>query len=272
MKNIKKGNAILTDLFVIAGLAILFAGIFIIGGKNKLFSKTVVAKAVFDDVNGLAIGNNVWYAGVKIGVVKKVGFINKGVEVSFSIEEEARKRIHTDTKVKLGSDGLIGNKIIVLYGGTPSSPHISAGATLLVANGISTEAIMATLQDNNSNLLQITNDFKAIGKGLANGNGTIGKLLTDESIFNILQSTMFRLNNAGTNAELLTSNLSEFTRKLNSEGSLANELVTDTVIISLLKSTVQESQHRGMEQYDGNRHSTFLYGGAHCSAINERKS
>lgn len=92
MKNTKKVNAILTGIFIIAGIAILFAGVFIIGNKNRSFTKTILVKAIFDDVNGLAKGNNVWYSGVTIGVVKKILFIDNGVEVSFSIEEQAKRK------------------------------------------------------------------------------------------------------------------------------------------------------------------------------------
>jgi phospholipid/cholesterol/gamma-HCH transport system substrate-binding protein len=71
--------------------------------------------------------------------LKKVSFVENGVAVNFTIEEDVQKKIRKDTKVKLGSDGLIGNKIIVLYGGTPASPEIESGNTLQVENGVGTE-------------------------------------------------------------------------------------------------------------------------------------
>src|SRR3982751_1938276 len=148
MRESKGLKNILTGIFVLAGIAILFVGVFIIGGKDKSFKKSVMANAVFSDVNGLGKGSNVWYSGVKIGTVKKVSFVDNGVEVNFSIEEEVLQKIRKDTKVKLGSDGLIGNKIIVLYGGTPASPEIESGNTLQVENGVGTEEMMATLQGN----------------------------------------------------------------------------------------------------------------------------
>ncbi len=239
MKNSKAKNAILTGIFILAGIAILLAGVFIIGGKDKTFRKTVQANAIFDDVNGLAKGNNVWYAGVKIGIVKQVKFIEHGVEVTFSIEEDVRSKIRRDTKVKLATDGLIGNKILVLYGGTETSPEIESGDILKVENGLSTDAMMATLQENNKNLLQITSDFKDISKGIAAGNGTIGKLLKDETISNSLQSTMATLNRAGANAQTVTANFSALTAKLNGPG-LLNDLATDTTIINSLQSTVAQ--------------------------------
>ncbi len=240
MRNIKGINAVLTGIFVIVGIGILLAGVFIIGGKDKSFKKTMIANAVFADVNGLAKGSNVWYAGVKIGVVKKVSFIEHGVLVSFSIEEDVQQKIRKDTKVKLSTDGLIGNKILVLYGGSDTSPEIETGHTLLVENGIGTEEMMATLHGNNKNLLEITNNLKAVSKALAEGKGTIGKLLTDQTISNSLQTAMVSLNRAGNNAQVLTSNLSEFSKKLNNKGYLLNDIATDTTIVASLKSTVAQ--------------------------------
>jgi phospholipid/cholesterol/gamma-HCH transport system substrate-binding protein len=240
MRNLKGINAVLTGIFVIAGIGILLAGVFIIGGKDKSFKKTVVANAVFADVNGLAKGSNVWYAGVKIGVVKKVSFVEHGVQVSFSIEEDVQQKIRRDTKVKLSTDGLIGNKILVLYGGSDASPEIESGNTLVVESGIGTEEMMATLQGNNKNLLQITNDLKVVSKALAEGKGTIGKLLNDPTISNSLQTAMGSLNRAGNNAQVLTSNLSEFSKKLNNKGYLLNDLATDTTIIASLKQTAAQ--------------------------------
>ncbi|MFT3678851.1 MAG: MlaD family protein [Ferruginibacter sp.] len=240
MRNLKGLNALLTGLFVLVGIAILLVGVFIIGGKDKAFKKSVLANAVFTDVNGLAKGSNVWYAGVKIGVVKKVSFVDAGVLVTFSIEEDVRQKIRMDTKVKLGTDGLIGNKIIVLYGGTPASPELESGNTLHVENGIGTDEVLATLQGNNKNLLETTANLKLVSKALVEGKGTIGKLLNDPSISNSLQASMLSLNRAGNNAEALTANLSDFSKKVNSKGHFLNDVATDTTIMVSLKQTTAQ--------------------------------
>jgi phospholipid/cholesterol/gamma-HCH transport system substrate-binding protein len=240
MRNSRGISTLLTGIFVIAGIVILLIGIFIIGGKDKSFEKSVIVNAVFSDVNGLAKGSNVWYSGVKIGIVKKVSFVEHGVAVSFSIDEDVQQKIRKDTKVKLGTDGLIGNKIVVLYGGTEAAPEVESGNTLPVENGVGTEEMMATLQGNNKNLLQITNDLKAVTRALAEGKGTIGQLLNDRTVANSLQATMASLNRAGKNAQAFTANLSEFSGKLNNEGYFLNDLATDTSIMASLKHTAQQ--------------------------------
>ena len=240
MRTSKKEGAILTGLFVLAGLTILIAGILVLGGKNQAFSKTILLKAVFEDVNGLAKGNNVWYAGVKIGTVKQVAFTGNKVEVTFSVDESVKHLIHQDTKAKLSTDGLIGNKIILLYGGSPAVPAVTAGANLSVENVLSPEVVMNTLQDNNKNFLEITNNFKTITKGLVEGKGTVGKLLTDSSLVTSLQATMQTLNKASVNTEKITSNLAAFSGNLNRPGTLTNNLLTDTTMGASLRATIAQ--------------------------------
>lgn len=102
---------------------------------------------------------------------------------------------------------------------------------------------MNTLQANNKNLLDITNDFKAVSERLASGQGTIGKLLNDESIANSLEVTLATLKRTMGQTEELTNNISDYTAKLQQKGSLSNDLVTDTVIFSRLRSSVAQIEN-----------------------------
>src|SRR5665647_2687801 len=118
---------------------------------------------VFEDVSGLKEGNNVWYSGVKIGTVNNMNFFGKSqVEVSLNIATKAQKYIRKDAKVKISTDGIIGNKIIVIYGGTDDFAQVEEGDTLAVERTFTSEDMINTLQDNNENLLTITSNIKII--------------------------------------------------------------------------------------------------------------
>ena len=95
-----------------------------------------------------------------------------------------------------------------------------------------------TLQENNKNVLAITNDFKVISKNLSQGNGTVGKLLNDDAIYNHLDAATVSLQNASAKAQQLIASLSTFSAGLNKKGTLANQLTTDTIVFNSLKSTV----------------------------------
>ena len=234
-------RSVIVGVFITLGIILFLVGIFTLGGQQKTFVKSINLTAVFNDVSGLQQGNNVWFSGVKIGTVKKISFFgNSQVKVLMHIDRKAEEFIRKDAKAKIGSDGLIGNKIIVIYGGTQSVAAIDNDDTLDVQNALSTDDIMATLQKNNQNLVDITTDFKLVSKRLAEGQGTMGALLTDQTLFKSLQSTVANLQTAARNSEKLTSGISAYTSQLQSPGSLANGLIHDTVIMSTLQSAVSE--------------------------------
>jgi phospholipid/cholesterol/gamma-HCH transport system substrate-binding protein len=246
-------RAVTVGIFVVLGLVFLIAGILVIGNIHQTFSKKLRVTTLFDDVNGLQKGSNIWFSGVKIGTVKQVDFYGASqVKVIMNIDREAQQYIRKDAKVKISTDGLIGNKIIVIYGGTAKTSFVTEDDTLNVEKTFSTEDMINTLQENNVNLLSITTDFKAISKKIASGEGTIGKLLNDDAVFKNIEATTASLKNASDKAQQLMTSLSTFTSKLNQKGTLANDLVTDTVMVASLRSTVKE-----LNQVAGNA-STFI--------------
>lgn len=225
-------RAIAVGFFIIIGLLFLLGGVLTIGNLHSTFQKKMTISTVFGEVNGLASGNNIWFSGVKIGTVKKTEFYGKSqVKVIMNINSESKQYIRKDAKVKVSTDGLIGNKILVIYGGTFSVPAVEEGDTLSNETMLSTEDIMNTFQQNNLNILKLT-------KKMANGEGTIGKLLTTDSIYNSIAATTHSLHIASANTQLLIASLSNFSEKLNKKGTLANSLVTDTIVFNSLKSTV----------------------------------
>jgi phospholipid/cholesterol/gamma-HCH transport system substrate-binding protein len=229
---------------VFVGIAILIITILTLGSQRKTFEKSITVKSFFNNVNGLQKGNNIWFAGVKVGIIKSVSLLQNGtVEVEMSIDDQSVKYIPKDAKARLSTDGLIGNKIIEIYGGTPQSATIAPGDELAAEKLLSTDEMMNTLSKNNDNLFAITTDFKTISKRLADGKGTIGKLLTDETMIDQLNATTLILKRASGNLEKLTSNVSAYAAKLNDKGTLANDLVTDTIIFSKLRSTINQLQN-----------------------------
>jgi phospholipid/cholesterol/gamma-HCH transport system substrate-binding protein len=243
MKTTNNKKAVTVGIFVFLGLVIFIIGILTLGGQKNTFEKKITVRAIFDDVGGLQTGNNVWFSGVKIGTVKKMTFHGGSqVEVLMSIEEKAKQYIRKNAKAKISSEGFIGNKLVMIYGGTMQSQPIENNDALGVEKALSTDEMLATLQENNKNLLDITGNFKLISKRIIDGEGTLGKLISDEALMNNLQATMTGLKQASLNAQQLTNNISDYAAKLQSKGSLTNDLVTDTVIFSRLRSAVTQLQ------------------------------
>jgi len=243
MKSTSNRRAAIVGIFILLGLAIFIVTILTLGSQKKTFESSITVKSFFDDVNGLQKGNNIWFSGVKVGTVKKVTLTGKGkVEVDMNIESHSRQFIRKDAKAKISTDGLIGNKIIEIYGGTLNAGEIESGDLLGNTKLLSTDAMMNTLSKNNDNLFEITNDFKVISNRLVAGEGSVGKLLSNDSVANEINATTLILKKAAENLEKLAYNVSAYTAKLSTKGSLANDLITDTVVFNRLRATVSQLQ------------------------------
>src|SRR5438552_1586174 len=251
MKAVQNKRAIIVGIFIFLGVVIFMGGVLVLGGERKTFEKTITLNAVFNDVGGLQKGNNIWFSGVKIGTVKKLKIVSHSrVEVEMRLEQQSENFIYKDAKAKIGSDGLIGNRVIIIYGGTPGVHPIHSGDTLQTDVPLNSAEMMNTLQESNKNLSAITSDFKLVSRRLAEGDGSVGKLLTNDSLAIQLQATAATLQMASSNIQLLTSNLADFTAKLQTKGSLTNDLVNDTIFFSRLKAAsvqIQEASQNAKE-------------------------
>lgn len=244
----KNKQAITVGFFIILGTAILLVGIFTLGGQKKTFSPSLHVSAIFNNVNGLQKGNNVWFSGVKIGTVRSIDFVGSSqVKVTINIDRNAREYIRKDARAKITAEGLIGNKLVVLYGGTQQAGPIEGGETLLVEEAMNPEEVLTTLQANNKNLVAITSDFKTLSRRLVEGEGSVGALLSDKTLYNDLQSTMAALRKtvgnlqlAARNSQQLTRSIADYTDNLQQPGTLAGDLITDTVVMTNLRTSVEQ--------------------------------
>ncbi|MBO9637800.1 MAG: MCE family protein [Siphonobacter aquaeclarae] len=234
-------RSVQVGIFIFLGIVIFIVGVLFLGGQQKRFIKSIEVAAVFDDVGGLKVGNNVWFSGVKIGTVRAIHFYGKSqVEVSMNIEKEAQQYIHKDAEAAISSEGFIGNKIVVIGGGSPQIATVEDGDILRAKTVLGTDQIMETLQENNKNLLKITTDFKGLVSKIARGKGTVGAVLTDSLLAEEFRATVMHLQKAAQNAERLSGSLSSYAGKLQTKGTLANELVTDTSVFAGIRSSVAQ--------------------------------
>ncbi len=236
-------RAVIVGVFVFAGLIFLLAAVLIVGNLRETFNRKMELVSLFDDISGLQPGNNVWFSGVKIGTVSSLNFHGKSqVEVNMNVAISAQKYIRKDAKVKLSNDGLIGNKILVIYGGTEEFAQVQEGDTLEVEKTFTSEDMINTAQENNKNILAITNDVKAITKKLAAGEGSVGKLLDDSLMYTNINATIVSLQKASVKAQQMLASLADFSSNLNKKGTLANELTTDTLVFKSVKASVLQLQ------------------------------
>jgi phospholipid/cholesterol/gamma-HCH transport system substrate-binding protein len=236
-------KSVIVGLFTLLGIIFFVTAIFVLGGNQKRFTKTIGLRTILTNTGGLKAGNNVYFSGVKIGTIKNIKLIeNSHVEIDFNIEQKSQDYIRKDAEVRVSSEGFIGNKIIVIQGGSPNVAVVEEGDLLQSVKSIDTEEMMATLQVNNQNLVAITSDVKKLSEKIANGEGTIGAILTDSTMALQVRAIMASLTQTAANTAKVSSALNAFTTKLNTEGSLANEILTDTSVYQSLRSSAAQLQ------------------------------
>lgn len=234
---------ITVGIFIAIGILIFVFAIFTLGSQKKTFVKSFTLSVVFNDIQGLKKGNNVWFSGVKIGTIKKIEFFGTSqVRVYLSIEEDMHQYIHKDAGASIGADGLIGNKIVVLTGGNPKFPFVEDGDVLKVNSSLSTDDIMKTLQVNNKNLVDVTGDFKVLARNLVEGKGAAGALLSDEQLAMNFKTMVSNLNRITLSTAQTAQDLNTFGKTLNSKNGLVNKMMTDTAVFAKLEKSAASLQ------------------------------
>jgi phospholipid/cholesterol/gamma-HCH transport system substrate-binding protein len=242
MRNDKK-KTVIVGIFVLVGIIIFVAGVMTLGGQQKKFVKSIRLTAVFDDVAGLQTGNNVWFSGVKIGTVRRVNFFGDSqVEIVMNVEKGVQEYIRKDSKATIGSDGLIGSKIIVIYGGSTQAPSVVDGDRLVSEMPLDTDKMMETLQENNKNLVTITENLKVLTGKIAQGDGIVGAVMTDSIVADNFKNILINLERASSNSNRMLTELNKFAVNLNQEGNLIYDLTHDQEMYKNLQGSIEGLQ------------------------------
>jgi phospholipid/cholesterol/gamma-HCH transport system substrate-binding protein len=192
MENTK--NNIKLGSFIAIGLLLLLFGIYLIGKKQQLFNHTFVISAVFKDINGLQIGSNVRFAGINVGVVENISIIaDTAVQIDLFINKSIKKFIKKDAKAIIGTDGLMGNKIVTLLAGSAKEKEIKENAFILAVIPVSIDEIIVNLNVAVQNATTITENLAIITESIAEGRGTVGKLFMDTLMAKELQQTIINI-------------------------------------------------------------------------------
>lgn len=174
------GSRIKLGIFVSAGLLILIAAIYFIGQRRQLFTGTFRISGVFSDINGLQVGNSVRFSGITVGTVESIEqFTDSAVRVNMIIEEKSRRYMKKDVRATIGSDGLMGNKIITIIPGTAQKKQLEDNDVIATAQPVSMDEIMQNIKISTDHFASITEDMSAIVSDIRAGKGTIGKLFAD---------------------------------------------------------------------------------------------
>lgn len=187
-------NNVKLGLFVVGGAVFLVLMLYMIGKNQHLWGNTYVLKARFENVQGLMPGNNVRYAGNEAGTVKKIELMNDTViEVSMVVEEKMKKIIKKNAFVSIGTEGLVGNKVVNILPSKMSAPLAEEGDVLKAKKTVNTDDMLQTLSNTNQDIAKVVAGLKITVNKL-NESEVLWETLKDPQVSDDIKSALRHLN------------------------------------------------------------------------------
>ncbi len=231
-KNIRVGA------FVLVGTILLIFSLCLIGAKQNLFGSTFELKAQFKNVNGLMPGNNVRFTGIDVGTVKSVEIINDStVNVTMVIEDKVQAFIKKNSTAMVGTDGLMGNKLINILTSNEPAASVNDGDFLASKNPLGTDDMMRTLNMTNENVRDITIDLKNIVSRL-NSPNTLWSILMDTIVADNVKQAIVNIKVTGERTAVITGDLSRIVKHIKDGKGTVGALIADTSFAIRLNQSI----------------------------------
>jgi len=234
--NIKLGS------FVLAGLIFLIFCLYMIGKNRNLFGSTFTISADFHNVNGLMPGNNVRFAGIDVGTVKNLEIISdSSVRVYMVIDKDVRKHLKKNSIASVGTDGLMGNKLINVNSVHEPAAVIEEGDVIASLKPVETDEMLQTLNTTNENLASFSTDLKRIAQRITNSKG-IWNLLSDTIITRSIEGAAKNINLASLRAAEAGEEITALMRSARHGSGLVATILNDSVLSKRLKNAITNIQ------------------------------
>jgi len=202
-------------LFTTLGIIVLVFAIFFIGNQKSLFSSTFKVTGLFKNVSGLQIGNNVRFAGINIGVVNDIQIVNdSSVKVVLLINSNVKKFIKKDAKMSIGSDGLMGDKLVVVAPGAGGNDsEVGDGDQIGSVNPVDVDKIIAKLTRIEDNAGSLIDNLSQIVAKINSGKGSIGRLINNDKMAKDLDATVQSAKSTMENVHKTTTSINQTVAK-----------------------------------------------------------
>ena len=242
MQNLKLG------IFVVLGTLLLIVAAYLIGNGQSLFVKKFTVNAVFSNVNGLQIGNNVRFSGIDIGTVDHIEMKNDSTIVVYMvINKKMKEHIRSNAVATIGSDGLVGSMLVNIVPGKGEAPLITDGTRLESYHRIPSQDMLNTLNVTNENAALLTSDLLKITESLIEGKGTFGRLLNDSVMAKDLKQTIVNLKYSSEQVNSSLKELQKTIEGINSGEGVAGVLLADTLSANKVREMIQNLELSSVE-------------------------
>jgi len=227
-------NNIRLGTFLIGGLSILILLFYMIGKNKNIFGKNYTLRARFENIQGLKAGNNVRYAGIDVGTVEEVKIINEHtIEAIMTINKKVNHIIRKNALASIGTDGIVGNKIVNINPQNPPANLAIENDLLPTRLPIDTDELLRTLAKSNNNIAIISEGLKTTISKINNSHA-MWNLLNDDAFNQNLKMSANNINEATININNTAKRIHQIALKVQKgEGSLGRLIYDSNIVISL---------------------------------------
>ncbi len=231
-------NNLKLGVFVLVATSCLVLGLYFIGSKRNIFHSKIQVSAVFNNINGLIPGNNVQFNGINVGTVSKVYAIaDTAIKVEFTIDENVKQFITLNAIASIGTDGLLGNKLVTIAPYKKGGVPIQEGSIMNTRNPVQIDKAINKLLVTNDNLNVISENLKNLSNNFSSTN-SLWHLLSDSIVAENVRNAVVHITVTSENTANITGNLSSIVKGIKSGKGTMGALLTDTLISNKLKQTI----------------------------------
>jgi phospholipid/cholesterol/gamma-HCH transport system substrate-binding protein len=272
-------------VLILVALLILGVAIVKLGQTGNLFGKRYRLVAFISNASGLKLGGPVTVAGQLSGSIKDIQFLppdvdtTKNLKLIVEVSREVTEQVRRDSRGRIRTQGVLGDKVFDISPGTPANRVLHEGDTIAVDPSTDFETVVQQASGAISSVVGLTNDLKKVTGSVTRGEGTLGQLVTNRSLYDQLNGTlaatnslMSRLENPrGTIGRLLNdpalyyslnrtiASADTIIRQIStSNGTVGRLLRDDTLYVHLVNVVSKaDSLVSGMSNGNGTMHKLF---------------
>ncbi|HYM92803.1 MAG TPA: MlaD family protein [Chitinophagaceae bacterium] len=232
VSNIKVG------VFVLAGIFFLILLLYMIGRNQNMFGSSFELKARFQNIQGLRSGNNVRYSGIQAGTVKKINILNDTViEVVMLVDKKMKKYIRKSAIVSIGTDGLMGNKLVNISPSKEPGDLVEDGDVLQIKKTIDTDDMLQTLAKTNNDVAIIAAEMKTTIQRI-NNSTAVWKILNDNTLPQNIRTSLANVRSATAKANEMVNNLNTLITDVKSGKGSLGAILTDSTLAKGLNEAI----------------------------------
>jgi len=225
-------------IFVLAGTIFIIVAMYFIGSKQNLFGSKFKLIANFKNVGGLMTGNNVRFGGIDIGTVESVKITSdSSIKVVMVIKESSQEFIKKNAVASIGTDGLMGNKLVNIIPASGPAGIVQDGDVLQSIEALETAEIFRKLDNTNDDISIIARNLRILTERV-NSQNTLWSILMDTTVAENIKQAIVNIKITGERTASITGDLSRIIQEVKAGKGTIGALLTDTSFENKLNQTI----------------------------------